>query len=91
MNEVLDTPMQENDANATTIRGYFKALLKELWREGEGFSGKRPFGNSGWESELYLPLVKGGFVKGVIDSHGYLTSCDYPAANKLIDQAIDAL
>lgn len=23
-----------------------------LWVEGEGFSGKRPFGNSGWEAEL---------------------------------------
>lgn len=50
--EVLALPLPSNDAGAATVRDYLKALLLTLWREGEAFSGKRPFGNSGWDSEL---------------------------------------
>ena len=52
--EILDLPMDpdSNDAGASSIRGYLKTLLTTLMAEGEGFSGKRPFGNSGWEYEL---------------------------------------
>jgi hypothetical protein len=50
--EILALPMGPNDADAENVREYLKALLTELWREGESFSGKRPFGNSGWEREL---------------------------------------
>jgi hypothetical protein len=46
--EILALPMQENDSGASTITGYFRALLTKLFEEEEGFSGKRPFGNSGW-------------------------------------------
>lgn len=31
--EVLDTPMQDNDAGAGTVRDYLKALLFALWEE----------------------------------------------------------
>lgn len=69
--EILDLPMQENDASADTIGNYLKELLSSLWEEGEGFSGKRPFGNSNWEVELYHTLVLHGIIKGeIID--GYL-------------------
>lgn len=50
--QVLDLPMDDNDAGAKTIREYLVSLVEMLWVEGEGFSGKRPFGNSGWEAEL---------------------------------------
>ncbi len=88
---ILGLPMTRNDANAKTVRGYFVALLGALWQEGEGFSGKRPFGNSGWESELHAALVKGGVVNGAIDPQGYLESIDEKAANQAIYSAIDAL
>lgn len=88
---VLDIEMQENDANAKTIRGYLKTLLKTLWAEGEGFSGKRPFGNSGWENEIYKSLVANGTVDGQLDEDGYLDSCNTKAANKLIFKAIEEL
>ena len=39
---ILMLTMQPNDANAATVREYLLALLKEVWREGEGFNGKRP-------------------------------------------------
>lgn len=53
MKNILEIKMPENDAEADTIGDYFRALLMAIWTEGEGFSGKRPFGNSGWDSELY--------------------------------------
>lgn len=97
---VLDLPMGQNDADAATVRGYLKALLTKLWNEGEGFSGKRPFGNSGWEYDLYFPLVKAGRVAGELETyetHGgderesLARIDDKDAANELIFEAIDQL
>lgn len=88
---VLDLPLEENDADATTVRDYLKALLYELWREEEGFSGKRPFGNSGWQNDLYKPLVKFGVVSGKFDSDGYLDGCDCEAADRIILDCIEAM
>ena len=96
---VLNYPMQENDSGASTIKGYLKALLFTLWDEEEGFSGKRPFGNSGWTNDIALALVDGGFIKGSVYSEvedgeilsKYLGDADYPAMNKLIVRAIEAL
>ena len=88
--EILDLPMSENDAEAKTVRDYLKALLTTLWEEGEGFSGKRPFGNSGWENELFSALVKGKAVKGAFDEDD-LYDVDEKAARKAIQAAIEAL
>jgi hypothetical protein len=92
--ELLDLPLPENDSGATTVRGYFAALLTELWREEEGFSGKRPFGNSGWQSDLYLPMIKAGAVPGTVDEDGYIDEFDSAAerqAGELILAAITLL
>jgi hypothetical protein len=80
LDAVLATPPGGNDSGADTIRGYLVALLRELWAEGEGFSGKRPFGNSGWKWDLYAALVKAGFVVGTFDEDGYLE--DLPRASQ---------
>lgn len=76
---VLDCPMQENDSCAHTVKDYLKALLIAVWDEGESFSGKRPFGNSGWDSDILDALVDAGLAR------------DYPAATKLVFKAIAAL
>jgi hypothetical protein len=55
-----------------SIREYLCALLTQLWSEGEGFSGKRPFGNSGWEYDLYHALIKADAVEGELDGDGYI-------------------
>lgn len=96
--EVLDTPMQDNDAGASTVRDYLKALLFALWEEGEGFSGKRPFGNSGWYSELAFPLVRAKIIKGKIyteedgdEIDQYLDDYDSRALNSIIRKCIEAL
>ena len=96
---VLDCPMQENDSGADTIKGYLKALLSTLWDEEGGFSGKRPFGNSGWTNEVAQALVKGKFIKGSIHiemvdgeiTGEYLDDADFKAMNKLMKLAIAAL
>lgn len=89
--EILALPMKLNDAGATTIRAYLVALLSKLWSEGESFSGKRPFGNSGWEHDLEVPLVAAGVVDGALDDEGYVKHIDQHASNDAIFSAIDAL
>lgn len=93
--ELLDLPLPENDSGARTVRGYLKALLDALWRQGEGFGGKRPFGNSSWKHDLYVPMVRAGIVPGVIDEqHDYLDEFAPEAraqADELILAAIRAL
>lgn len=80
--EALDLRFYCDDLDEiVTIREYFQQLLKTLFAEGEGFSGKRPFGNSGWEYDLHTPLVIGGAMPGTIevrDEDGEeLTIADY--------------
>lgn len=69
--EILNIYLPENDAGALTVREYLVKLLLEVWQEGEGFSGKRPFGNSGWENELVTPLAENGIedpYEAIIDA-----------------------
>lgn len=89
--QILDLPMEENDAEAATIRGYLIKLLATLWDEGEGFSGKRPFGNSGWTDDLDRPLGRAGLVEATFDEDGYLDDIDRKRADELIHRAIQAL
>jgi hypothetical protein len=59
--EILNVKMiQPNDAGVDTIRDYLKKLVRMVFDEDEGFDGKRPFGNSGWWSELYDSLEAAG-------------------------------
>lgn len=88
---ILDINMQENDAGASTIREYLKTLLTTLWEEGEGFDGKRPFGNSGWEYDLYKALIKAGVCGGEFDEYGCIKYVNHSIGNELIFQAIEQL
>ncbi len=62
-NAALDLPIPENDAQAETVREYFKELLTTLLIEEESFSGKRPFGNSGWQHDFLPTLEEAGFIQ----------------------------
>jgi hypothetical protein len=88
---VLDLPLGENDSGANTVRGYLLRLLLVLWDEQDGFSGKRPFGNSGWDYDLYKPLIEAGLVDGKFDEDGYIEEVDGRAAKRLIEDSITAL
>ncbi len=89
--EILDLPMMGNDADADTIREYLIALLTKLWAEEEGFSGKRPFGSSGWSIELYQALVIGGIIPGELDPDGFVSDYDKVEGDQAIFKAIEAL
>lgn len=64
--EFLLCPMEPNDSGYATVGGYLTALLATLFWEGEGFSGKRPFGNGGWESDVARAWVRKGLLPGEI-------------------------
>ena len=89
--EILAVPMQYNDAGAATIGEYLARLLREVWLHGEGFDGKRPFGNSDWQAELALTLAAAGLVEGVIYADGWLDQYDRFQVDDLIVRAIDTL
>ena len=46
--------------NMLTLRQYFCRFVKEMFIWGEGFSGKRPFGESMWRHELENALRESG-------------------------------
>lgn len=82
----LDSDAGEN----ITVRDYLRILLETLWEEREGFIGKRPFGNSGWEYELYGPLVIAGFIQGTVDDDGIADATDTDAADAYVRKLIKA-
>lgn len=86
--EALDKKFDAHDRNKKlTYRKYFNDLLTQLFSEGEGFSGKRPFGNSGWDYGLTLGLVQIGAVAGDYEEG----PDDIAEANQFIFDMIDAL
>ena len=88
--KVLDLKVDNSDFNKDlTIRGYLHLLLTVMWDQKVGFSGKRPFGNSGWEYDLYFPLVKNNIVGGRLDEHGFLEDVDEEKADQIIFKCID--
>jgi hypothetical protein len=74
---------QELDSQVT-IGDFLIELLATLWTEKDQFSGKRPFGNSSWEYDLYVALVENNIVKGKIDEWGDIEDIDISLANKII-------
>lgn len=91
---VLHLPMEENDAGAATVGEYLGLLLSTLWLQKEGFSGKRPFGNSDWDSAVYIAMGNAGLCEIELDEDGYIETFSQEAecaADELILQAIRLL
>lgn len=89
--EILAIEMEDNDAGARTVREYLVLLARQCWMEGEGFSGKRPFGNSGWHYEVYGALMRAGAITGDFDEEGCINDCDTDAGYKLVMMALSTL
>lgn len=68
--DLLNVPMQKNDADAATIREYLLRLLAIVWEKGSDFNSKRPFGYSSWEFDVYTALVRAGYISGTFDEDG---------------------
>lgn len=78
-----------------TIRQYLCDLLGKLWADPGRFDGKRPWGDSGWEFDLYDPLAKAGFVDlGPRDDQGELycwTDAQLHKAHDYVHELIQAV
>lgn len=59
-----------------SVLEWLKELLVTLLVEEEGFSGKRPFGNSGWQQDAEVALIKVGILKGSLDEDGYVVEIE---------------
>ena len=82
---VLDLKFKSNDlGKKVTIRQFFFELMETLWIEQECFSGKRPFGNSGWDGDLIKCLIKNKLIKGKLDEDDCLEDYD----NKEVDEFV---
>lgn len=81
---VLDTEINIGDDFRGTLREFFVELAIKVWVEEEGFSGKRPWGNSGWKNDVYAELVRNGVLPGVINEYEELENVDKKEADALI-------
>lgn len=73
LEQILNSKFLSSDfAYEISVREYIKELLLELFREVENFSGKRPFGNSGWIHDIEAHFVASGFIPGKVDADGYV-------------------
>ena len=83
---------QCGDFDDIKIVDYLNNLFQALWREGEGFNGKRPFRNSGWSLDLTYSLIMCGYIPGTIelDEYGDIDSAiyDQAEADRLISDLI---
>jgi hypothetical protein len=89
---VYNLKFESNDLDTeVSIGEWLKTLLKTVLYEQEGFSGKRPFGNSSWMLDVEYALVKAGFVQGTIDPvDGDLTDIDSDGVMKILNAVVDA-
>ena len=84
----LEIRFDSDAGDNLTIREYLETLLSTLWDEQEGFSGKRPFGNSGWEYDLYNPLIKASRIKGKLDENGHIEEVEEVEAKEYVRKLI---
>lgn len=87
----LDTEFESMDIGRVTARQYLKQLLGDLLEKGESFSGKRPWGNSGWEYELAVPLILAGAISGAVDEDGYAEVADESEYRTALAAMVEAL
>lgn len=88
--QLLDLPLPPNASGAATVRGYLTELLVIAWESG---SALHPFGNSGWQHDLYEPMTRAGLAAISYDEAGYATGSNagYAEADQLILAAIREL
>ena len=89
--EILALPMGEYADAGPTLGDYLRVTLKTLIREGEGFSGKRPLGNSDWDYQLAKVLLEYKVIPGTLDEDGDPESFEWTDFNKAMELAVDAM
>ena len=67
----LEIRFDSDAGDDLTVRQWLSQLLSMVWEEEESFSGKRPWGNSGWQFPLHQALARAGFFEyGPCDDEG---------------------
>lgn len=89
--KILKVPMGEHADAGPTVGDHLRTTLKALIREGEGFSGKRPLGNSDWDYQLARALIQHKVILGTLDEFGDLEEFEWADFNKAMDKAVDAM
>lgn len=76
-----------------TVRQFLVLTLRDLWNQGDGFSGKYGLtGDSDWQYIVYTPLIRDGLIEGKLDSDGmYAGGLNHMKADELICAAIEKL
>lgn len=86
---LLDLPVREsmhNAPGARTVREYLTALLEVA------MTMHSPWGDSGWDIDLYQAFERGGFLEIEYFEDGYyVKGFDRGRAGELVQAAIDAL
>lgn len=88
LKEALDVRFDSDAGDDLTVRQWLRELLMLVWIEDESFDGRRPWGNSGWENDIYRPLVKAGFIAGAVHESGRVEVDDVNAAAAFVSDLI---
>ena len=67
-----------------TLRAYLGELLSCVWSQRESFSGKRPWGNSVWQRDVYKEMVLAKLLPGMVGADGYLETIDEDEARDFL-------
>lgn len=88
----LELRFDSDAGKGVTVRQWLTELLLLLWEKEECFSGKNPWGNSGWTYDLLYALAKAGYIDlGPLDEDGYFseyTSKQEKAAHAFVVELI---
>lgn len=87
----LQLPTQGGPREGAPVGEYLGSLLHMVWEFGEGFDGKRPFGDSGWQWEIYEVLLRAGLIPGTLTADGWAEEFDRAAGDALITRCVDAM
>lgn len=83
--EIFKLPVMRHDLGASIPLGeYFYQLFTMLWNENESFNAKRPWGNSGWDYDVYVTLIKHGLISGSLDEDDYIESFNIEEASQYV-------
>ena len=90
MNYLNDTLVQNPyGGKDLTLKEYLKETFLTFIHEGESFSGKRPFGNSDWDWQIYKGLITLDNSLGTLDEDGYIDTVNRKACDKIIVQCVE--
>jgi hypothetical protein len=84
-NNLLNLSFYSDDLEETlTIKAFFIQLLSDVWTEKECFDGKRPFGNSDWDRDILVCLIKNKAFPGTLDKKGRVKEYDSEAFEEFV-------